>query len=338
MTKKSINKYCYISGEKLFGDNISKEHIIPNALGGFLKCSNLVTEKINNTLFAKLDAELAKAIELSRLISFKRDRGEQPGLIGISEEGMRYLVKNSVFTILPMKPIEFIDSNGKPNKRIPESQIDEYYKSLAKKYPNLSKEDFLKKVTFVTENKKKNIDFKNGLNIITNEIHFRGIAKIATNFAIKNNISRTCFLEMINFIKGADNYEKIELGYFYPKSFLKYHFYQNEISHILYLKGCNTEKILYCYIELFNTHCFIVILDKNYNGQNINESYVWDLLKRKQLNKSISLNVNRNFLLNREYMFYNGVEEDYGKRLKRTSRICSLKIKFPQKNKNTSIV
>ncbi len=325
MIKKCINKYCYITGDKLDNTN-SDEHIIPNALGGHLKSPNLVTKKINETLFSKLDVELANAIELSRLIPFKRDRGEQPALIGISKEGIKYTIKNNAYTPMPLKPIEFIDENGKPNKKIPESQLPEYIKSVLKKNPNLTKEEVYKRVTFVTENKKKTILFRNSLNVITNEIQFRGIAKIATNFAVFNNISNTTFNEMINFIKGNNNYDKIALGYFYPRGLLKYKFYKNEISHIIYLKGCEIEKVLYCYIELFNTHCFIVILDQDYNGPDFNKSHVWDLLKAKQLNKKITLNLEREFLFKRKYMFYDGVEKDYQKRLERTNRICKLNL------------
>ncbi|MBK8089043.1 MAG: hypothetical protein IPK31_14485 [Chitinophagaceae bacterium] len=65
---------------------------------------------------------------------------------------------------------------------------------------------------------------------------------------------------------------------------------ENEVSHIIRLLGNPTEKILYAYIELFNTHNFIVRLNDNYDGIALDESYAFDLIEIKELVRSIPLN------------------------------------------------
>lgn len=108
------HQICYISDLPLTKDNISKEHIIPNALGGFLKSTKLVTAQVNTTLFAEIDAVLIDHLELAQLIKFKRDRSGQPNIIGISENGERYRVSaEGIGILLPNKPEEIIDENGK---------------------------------------------------------------------------------------------------------------------------------------------------------------------------------------------------------------------------------
>lgn len=330
MTVRCSNKYCYIKGDLLTEANLADEHIIPNALGGHLKCPDLICEKINNDLFSKLDALLAKSIELSQLIDFKRERGYPPSITGTSIDGLKYSVsKDKIGTLLPLKPFLFVDNNGNKFKKFPASQKDEIINSELRKNPKLSRDDIEKKMHFTFEDEYKQIDYKSGLNIFTNKEPFRAIAKIATNFAVLNEIHPSHFLDFIEFIKGNDDLSKIKLGYFYPqKEALLYQFDEGEISHIIHLKGDIEENILYCYIELFNTHCFIVILDQNYSGESLEKSYIWDLLKAKELKKAISMNLTRNFLLKRSYMFYNKAEIDYTKRLKRTNKICDLKIKF----------
>ena len=89
-----INQYCYITDERL-SPNETDEHIVPNALGGFLKSNKLVLSRINTGLFDKLDAELADRIEIAKLIKFKKDRGKQPPIKGTTKDGIEYLIHDA---------------------------------------------------------------------------------------------------------------------------------------------------------------------------------------------------------------------------------------------------
>lgn len=329
MITRCENKYCYVSKVLLVGENISDEHIIPNALGGHLKSPDLVCENINNTVFAKLDAILSNSVELAQLIKFKRERNEQATIVGISTDGIKYAVNNiQKGKLLPMKPLKVIDESGNELLKIPASQKDEYTKSQLKKYPELKREDIEKNYTVVSENVYKEIHFPNGINIFKTKESFRAIAKIATNFAVLNNVSKNYFPKFIEFIRGGDDLSNIQLGYFYPKELLTYDFGEKEISHILHLKGCQREKILYCYIELFNTHCFIVNLSYHYHGPNFEKSYIWDVINGQELKKEIALNLTYDYLSKRQYLWYPNAECDYKERLTRTSLICDLDIKI----------
>lgn len=326
MKKNHLNTNCYITDTPFSKDNVALEHVIPNCLGGHLKSKRLVTKAINTGMFDKIDAELCSSIELSYLIKFKRDRGNQPKIIGTTSEGLKYTVNSDrIGKLLPTKPFEFTDKTGKKHKKFPLAQKEEIIASVLKKNPNLDRETIEKKIHVSFEPKNEKIHYKNGLNIVTSIDCFRAIAKIATNFFILNNGNKSYISGTIDFIKGGD-LSKIKLGYFYPDKLLDYKFGENEVSHILYLKGCRKEKILYCYIELFTCHCFIVILNQNYSGPEINESYIWDLQDAKVLSKKISLSISRHFLMNRRYMFYQGVEEDYSERLLRLTKILNLGI------------
>ena len=324
------NKYCYISNVLLARENISDEHIIPNAMGGHLKSPNLVCKEINNTLFAKLDAILSKSVEIAQLIKFKRDdQKEQPTIIGISTDGMKYADNNmQKGKLLPIKPLKVVDESGKELLKLQVSQKEEYIKSQLKKYPTLKREAIENNLKEVFEDDYNDIHFRNGINIFTTKEPFRAIAKIATNFAVLNNISTNYFRGFIEFIKGGNDLSNIQLGYFYPNELLIYDFEEKEISHILYLKGCQKEKILYCYIELFNTHCFVVNLSYHYHGPTFEKSYIWDVLNAQELRKDIALNLTYSYLSKRQYLWYPNAENDYKERLKRTSLICDLKLRI----------
>ncbi|MDZ7605394.1 MAG: hypothetical protein U5K79_07340 [Cyclobacteriaceae bacterium] len=67
------------------------------------------------------------------------------------------------------------------------------------------------------------------------------------------------------------------------------------------LKNNLHQGFLYCYIELFNTFKFIVLLDdQNYN-EKVDFAYSWDLLKAKEVQKIPNINI----IINPIMGFYN---------------------------------
>lgn len=322
------NQYCYITNERLSPDE-TDEHIIPNALGGYLKSNKLVLSRINTGLFDKLDAKLADRIEIAFLFKFKRDRGNQPPIKGTTKDGIGYLIHDAKnVTMLSRKPIEVVDESGETFLKFPLHQKKEIIAAKIKKNPHLNKEDIETSIKEEHAEGPETLYYKHSLNIIANSFDsFRAIAKIATNYAVLNNFNKLLFPDFIDFIKGGDISDTMDIGYFYPNEFLIYEFGLKEVSHILYLKACSKEKLLYCYIELFNLHCFIVILNYDYDGEDFTKSYIWDVQNVKELHKDISLNVTSRFLASRSYIYYPDVEKDYAIRLRRLVKILDLKLR-----------
>lgn len=70
---------CYLCDEFLTAaaDNISKEHIILNAIGGHLKSKELLCKTCNSKFGEDADSELAnQLLFLSSYLQVKRDSGE----------------------------------------------------------------------------------------------------------------------------------------------------------------------------------------------------------------------------------------------------------------------
>jgi hypothetical protein len=320
------NKYCYITGE-ILSPTETTEHIIPNALGGHLKSNKLVLSRINTGLFDRLDAVLAKRMEISFLFDFKRDYGKKPEIKVTAENGFSYWIHNSTnIRMASMKPFEIKNEKGEIFEKFPLHQKEEIIADRLKRHPHLTREDVENSIT-KEKLKPPTVFFENNLNVIHNSVDsFRAIAKIATNFAILNNVEKS-FTNLIDFITGKIGLEHVNLGYYYPKQFLLYDFDEKEVSHILYLKGSKNERLLYCYIELFNLHCFIVILNYNYWGENFIKSYVWDVRRREVLKKDIALNLTKYDIKPPFCPYHIDTEKDYTERLFRLSPILDLKIK-----------
>jgi len=85
--------------------------------------------------------------------------------------------------------------------------------------------------------------------------------------------------------------------------------------HSIVLKGSKIDKILYCYIELFSTFQYIVIVDDDYEGEDIYHNYIYDLLNSKEINYEkyldsvINNSIFRNILL--DYKHFNKKDLDY---------------------------
>lgn len=320
------NTNCYIKDELLSDENESLEHIIPNALGGHLKSKQLVCSEINTGMFSKLDAELCKRIEIAKLIKFKRDDGKnQPEIIGTCSDGLKYSVNNeNRGKLLSLKPIEHTDENGKKFLKFPLHQKAEIISARLKKNPLLKEEDI--EIRIENDDKLNQLDFQYGLNIATSTDSFRAVAKIATNFYILKNGDKKYILDIVDFIKGGENTSKINLGYFYPEEFLSFKLGDNEVSHILYLKSCKKEKILYCYVELFNCHCYMVVLNPNYAGPEIDETYIWDLVNSKEIDENIFMDISADTLLQPRHFYSDAVVKFYAGRLSRLNQIFGLRL------------
>jgi hypothetical protein len=68
-------------------------------------------------------------------------------------------------------------------------------------------------------------------------------------------------------------------------------FEDNEISHLILLKTDENKKILYCYIELFNIVCAVVVLKSEYTGPSINIQYRQDVISGKKLDGKVELTI-----------------------------------------------
>ena len=68
---------------------------------------------------------------------------------------------------------------------------------------------------------------------------------------------------------------------------------EDEISHTLYLVGEKGE-MLFCYVEMFSIYQYIVILNEDYQGEDISNKYSFDVLKQEEItdDKEIELEIN----------------------------------------------
>ncbi len=125
-----------------------------------------------------------------------------------------------------------------------------------------------------------------------NAVH-KSIAKSAISFFILKKGDRKFIQHLIPFLSNTETLDAVEP---HLPDKLSYKYDPEELSHIIKLVGRPSDKILYCYIGLFNTSGFIVRLNDDYDGPSIDKTYIYDVLQSIELKKEFTLDYTRDRL------------------------------------------
>lgn len=319
-SNSKIIKRCYVCN-KILVDVVSDseleckkhgEHIIQNAIAGHYVSDRILCEKCGNDyskddsnfsdIFASFLVLLNKNNKLHVLDRGKIEDKTIYGALGTSSDPDSPDDRKIVFksgNISPIKPYYCIDEEdhtitlyaeknttksywGKIAKDLAEQglKLDDYQKVNVN---NLGIDGILK-LYFSKDNPEFNDSFK------------RGFVKIAVEFALERRIRR----EDIDILIIDEKTQKAEIDFdntlmfpYVPVGDIdkiyeseRVNVERNFPSHSLRLFSVNytdnTSK-LFCYVDLFSTFQFYILLNKNYKGKNINEWYAHRLLKNGRI-------------------------------------------------------
>jgi hypothetical protein len=246
---------CIYCNKEITKDNRSDEHIIHNALGGHLKSPEVCCSNCNALLKELIDDKFCKIFVpiTSRMKNIKKTRTTNvPVCTGMA----LYLKDGQIYKVI----IRGDDVVG----------CTEYEK---KNKVNLTKADY-KQFRIVL------YDFK-----VENSALKQGIAKIAVNFAMYNKINpfalQCCFTKKANEKGDLTHIEfKCPIVVFLPCNELDMHVERcsrMDLFHSLIL--FSYENLLVCYVDLFNTFQYYVILSQMWDRSPVYESYCQMLIK-----------------------------------------------------------
>lgn len=323
-TFKSSRNICYKCEIIIDDKNSSSEHIILNACGGKLKSNKLLCKKCNSHFGNSFDSELANDINpLANLLRINRERGFPPKIEGKGlYNGLEYYLEHDGKISLKKPVITEIDiHNDDISKRkikvkaLNKKNLEQVLNGLKRKYPDL---DIIKAKEEINH---KNELFDEPLNIkmsIGGSDTFKSITKTAINFYILNGGKRSEIKHLFNYLDGKEN---LEIVRFYYPNLNVYEYKNDEITHVLKIVGNAHEKILYAYVELFNTHCFIIKLSENYSESDMNVDYIFNIHNNEVNFNLTTLDLNRKQLIN---LFTNEDAKPYLKMQDRTNRVLNI--------------
>ena len=236
---------CYLCGKEVNDNQWSKEHIIPNAIGGLLEDDHIYCRACN--MSHTKDDEYFSEIFASIIgnLKIKRDRVNKgmkyTGNLIDPETGKLYKAIYQSGEIITVK-----DENG---DTIP------------------YKEKFIN----------RGLDFN-----LDNDIFRKGMAKIAFGYAAHCKIQRE-EMELLFDCNTSQFLKKIHLMPFIPMTFFDAVMESGldlELWHALRI--FNIESYLFVYIELFSTFQYYVLISQNYRGKPIDQSYC-NLIEKRDI-------------------------------------------------------
>lgn len=118
----------------------------------------------------------------------------------------------------------------------------------------------------------------------------KSIVKTAISFFIMKGGDRKFIHHLIPFFL---NKEKLDIVARHIPGISSYSDTPEEVSHIIKLVGCPSEKILYCYIGLFARQGYIVRLNDHYGGPSMDETYIYDVLQSREIKREFDINYSR---------------------------------------------
>lgn len=286
---------CYLCNEKLTSENKSVEHLILNSIGGKLKSSNLLCQFCNSKLGHECDAELAKQFEfLAAYLQVKRESGEYPIIKGgKTADGTEYYLQDGRQPMLAKPAFKAIPAGEGIQYSMTarsESELRQMLNGLKRKHPLLDVDEAVRLARRTKERLHEPISYNQ---VFGGDLAFRSILKTALNYFILQGGDRDVVNHLFGMLAGQHKVEVVKP--FFPDK-LPYRREVNEINHLLYLRGDKYSRLLYCYVEFFSIHSYLVILNDDYTGPRVSSSYAIDPVSGKITSKDVKLKLDRDFV------------------------------------------
>lgn len=304
---------CYVCSKKITSQNETLEHIIINAAGGKLKSNRLICQDCNTKFGNDIDSALAKQINpLANMLMIKRERGEpQPIIATRKSTGEKYVFevggKPSLIKPIIEKSIEDNKINFSISARS-EEELKTILKGISKKNKSLDISEALKSAKWQEEYFNDQFHFKNE---VGGKDVFRAVCKCAINYFIYKRGNPNQIHQLIPYIEGKEDGNFVWLHY---KDNL-YDLTPDESFHAIQLIGDSKERILYCYVDYFNSYKYLVLLNENYTGHTMKETYCFDVINTKPIKRDVKANYNRetllDFFINKDTNPFEAIKESF---------------------------
>lgn len=263
---------CALCHSNLNARNKSKEHIIPNAIGGRRKTNGFICDACNNKRGASWDAELAKQLNwFSLALGISRERGEVPRQIVETLEGERFW-QLSDGSFVPEKPsYSEKDQDGRITISMTSSSMADArqrLKGVARKYPKFDMRRALDemevKTSFLSSPLHVNLS-------LGGPAAGRSLVKTAFAFASECGINHEQCEKASSYLldESSDDHP---FGYAYISD-LVINRPEKNIFHCVSLHADPVTERIYSYIEYFGLFRIVVLLGEKYDGPYKNVCY-----------------------------------------------------------------
>ncbi|SDL43315.1 HNH endonuclease [Bacillus toyonensis] len=297
---------CYVCEKELTRENETDEHILINAIGGRLKSKRLICRDCNSNFGSKIDNSLAEQLNpIANLLNIKRQRGE-PRSIKVKSNNRDILLAPGGKLSL-MYPEVSQEGDLVHIEATSKSQLRQALTGLKRKYENINIEQEISMAQVI----------KSYLPSITVNMRFggeetlRALCKMGVNYYLYKGGDIDRVKHLLPYIQGDEH--EAEIYFMYPKTELFFKG-EEELMHTLILVGDPKHKKLYVYIELFNEFKVVVFIDQKYEGNELYESYHYNVLTNELIEFEEKVNIPQQQI--KRYKSKSLNEKRFGERMK----------------------
>lgn len=283
-------KKCALCDVVITAENDSKEHVIPNAIGGRKKITGFICNPCNNKSGDEWEKDLAKQLNpLSLFFRIKRERGDAPAEIFNTTGGEQYRLKadGSMEAPKPYYNEEVHETSVKINinaRNMKEAKT--MLSGVKRKHPSVDLDELLNNAksesSYCPDMLQFNLSFggqKSG----------RSIVKSALALAVEAGVSPEECEHAREYLLNENG--EACFGYYYENDLVL-----NRPSgiplHCVYVQGNSSTGLLLAYIEFFGVQRIISCLSSSYEGRGFESLYAIDPVRSTKLTLNISLDLN----------------------------------------------
>ncbi len=282
---------CALCDSVITKDNDTKEHIIPNAIGGRRKIKGFICRACNSSSGDSWDKELAKQLNnLSLFFGIKRERGNVPPELIETTAGDRFslnvdgsmAIEKPIYSEIPSQDDDSVQIN------ITARDINEaknILKGVKRKYPQVDTDHILDSLEIQSYYCSDMLKFD--MSFGGHEAG-RSIVKSALALAVSSGIPSKLCTEAINYLKNEAS--EACFGYFYESDLIENR-PEGIPLHCVSIKGCSKNKQVIAYVEYFGMRRMVLCLSSSYTGEDVVNTYAINPMTGGALELTVELNL-----------------------------------------------
>ncbi len=268
----------------------SDEHILPVSINGRIHSKKIICSICNLNVFGeKVDPVLAELFKpIIHVLDLKNSRAIQAE----DEDGNKYLIqkKGKVKQLKPEIKFEKKEDGIHFSIKGKEEDIINYLTKRVQrqknKYNPIKPLKYKKVEVKKIEEKMPTLSFEYKFEI--SHLLIIELYKIALEYYAYIGLDINIIKPLLRKVHDLDeNFNEIVFCNFFGEVRM---IDQNEISHLIVIKSNKEERIIYAYIELFNTVCAFIPLVNNYTGNEIDYCYKQDCITGEKIDTPTKIN------------------------------------------------
>ena len=281
-------------GNRITEDTSTKEHVVPNAIGGRKRVTGFICNSCNNKIGAVWDAELARQLNpLGLLLGIRRQRGELPSQVfSTSSGGQVRLLADGKRTIAEPSH-EITTDDDSTHIRIHARTMRELrslINGMRRKYPSLrnrSLDDLMSTAKVASHYSSEWTEFnleiggaRAGRSLVKSAValvHDTGVDPNRCDLALEyllNEGAEPCF----GYYYDADHDLVINRPVARP-------------FHCVYVEGNSNTGTILAYVELYSLYRLVLCLSASYSGRAFANAYAIDPVKGEDLDLNVDLDL-----------------------------------------------